>query len=96
DLHAGMLQGLLDADVVADARLRALAVQRGDAIRGGLVKLGMGAERIRVEEPQATDSKDGTIAANLSMVAGNAKRPSTAASAPPLPAPAASAALPAK
>ena len=96
DLHTVMLQGLLDADVVADARLRALAVQRSDAIRGGLVKLGVDAERVRVEEPQATEGKDGTIAANLSMVAGSAKSPSTAASAPPLPAPAASAALPAK
>ena len=81
DLHALMLQALLDADVVDEARLRTLAAQRGDAIRGGLVKLGVAADRIRVEEPQSTAGKEGTVNVALSMVAG-AKSPAAATGVP--------------
>jgi hypothetical protein len=81
DLHALMLQALLDADVVDDARLRALAARRADAVRSGLVKLGVGVDRVRLEEAQTTSGRDGSVDVALSMVT-NASVPPPALNSP--------------
>ncbi len=83
DLHALMLQRLLDEDVVDPARLRALAARRGAAIGAELGTLGVAADRIRLEEPRASEGENGSVATALGIATG--ARPaggSAAASAP--------------
>jgi hypothetical protein len=69
DMHALMVQRLLEEDVVDDADLRALATQRHDAIEHELTTLGVAAGRIHAEEPRAHEGERGVVTAALSVAA---------------------------
>jgi uncharacterized protein involved in outer membrane biogenesis len=95
DIHALMLQRLLDAEVVEDARLRDLANARGEAIRSDLVGRGVAAARVRIDAPEAHDAEGGTVAATLGIAAQSASARGTGAAAPGNPAAAVPATVPA-
>lgn len=100
DMHALMLQRLLDAHAIDEARLRELANARAEAIRRDVGGRGVAAERVRIDAPQAREAAEadaGTIATTLGIDAGGASAGSNdAAPAAPVVPPAAPASAAAK
>ena len=70
DLHALMMQRLLEATVVDEALLRALGQERAEAIRGELVARGVAAERVKLEESQAEQGEGAVVGSALSLDMG--------------------------
>lgn len=79
DAHRLMLRGLLEAEVVDDALLRALGTQRAEAIRRELLVQRVASERIRLAEPLAQPTEGATASATLGI---DAPQVAAAASAP--------------
>ncbi|HET7794360.1 MAG TPA: DUF748 domain-containing protein [Rhizobacter sp.] len=73
DLPTLMMQRLLEAEVVDDAALTALAGERAEAIRRELTGRGLAAERMRTEEPKAQEGDGLTVGAALGLDTGGAK-----------------------
>jgi hypothetical protein len=83
DIHAAMMQRLLDSYAVDDTHLSALAQQRAEAIRGEFGTRGVAAERVHVLAAEAHEAEGGSVAVALAISSGTAgaRAADTAASA---------------
>jgi len=86
DLHALMMQRLLEAEAVDDERLRGLGQQRAETIRRELLAQGLAAERCRIEPPEAQPGSGTVVQATLGMSAGAPAAPAAPAASAPAPA----------
>ena len=70
DLHALMMQRLLEATAVDEARLHALGQERGAAIKGELLARGVAADRIKLEEAKAEQGEGAVVGSTLGLEVG--------------------------
>jgi hypothetical protein len=85
DLQVLLMQRLLEAEVVDEAVLRALANERAEAIRRELSARGLAPARLKLVEPQAQRGEGVTVNASLGLepaTNGAAAAPAPAASGP--------------
>ncbi len=84
-LHARLLQGLVDAEVIDEPRLQSLAAARGRAVADELAARAVPPARVRIEPAARQTAKDGAVVTVLGLaVAGSAAATAApdAASAP--------------
>ena len=82
--HADLLERLIQATAIDDARLVALAKARGEAMRQALLGLGIDAGRIAVAAAETRTQQDKFVASTLRLGAGK-PAPAATASAPAAP-----------
>ncbi|MEO7244344.1 MAG: DUF748 domain-containing protein, partial [Rubrivivax sp.] len=78
DLHALMLERLLESQKVDEAALQALAAARVGAIRKDLASRGLAEARLQAEPPKSEAGDGKTVPASLGLAAGKGGTPASA------------------